>query len=508
MPLNYLIISVDLEENMSTKPKIAYYNGNEALAFSDVYLMPRYSDILSRYGKQIDTSAKIARSAPKLNIPFIAAGMDTVCEDKMATVFALNGGLGEIHRNNPPEKQAELVRKVKELMRVMETNPPMVSEDAIVADALNLLQRRNRGYVIVYKGEKFKGNFSGMATDKDFIANGVETKITKVMTPLNGRSSRKLITTPKGTSLKKAVEIMKENRVEKLPVVDKDKKLVGVYTIKDYQRLVNFPNAATDKNGRLMVGAAIGVHDIDVDRALKLIEMGVDVLFLDIAHGHSIYSKKMVHRLKVTEKIKKPIVIGNVATREGVLFANDIGADGIKVGIGPGFVCKTRNVAGTGIPQITAVLEAKEALANKRNAPPIISDGGVREPGDPPKALACGADCVMIGSVLAGTDKSPGDIIRINGILQKRIRGMASKAVLEDRKKLSESTTNVSAYAAEGRETFTPYQGSTEDLIQEYIGGLRSAMSYVGAHTVAEMQKAKLIHISSYGSNEQGRPLS
>lgn len=489
------------------KNKISYYNGDSALAFPDVYLLPSYSDIISRFGSQIDTSTEVARNAPRLNIPFLSAGMDTVTEDKMASVFALSGGMGEIHRNNSPDKQAEMIRMVKDVMRVVEKNPPVVSEDATIADALNMLQKRSRGYVIVYSGSSFIGDFCGMATSRDFISSDPDTKIKDVMTPykLNGES--KLVCTPIGTSLKDAVKIMKENKVEKLPVIEKDGKLFGVYTLKDFENIENYSNAALDNEGKLVVGAAIGVHEIDVERAHKVVDAGADVLFLDIAHGHSVYSSKMIAKLKGIEKIKTPIIVGNVATKEGVLFAYDNGADGIKVGIGPGFVCKTRNVTGTGVPQITAILEAKEVLKNKKDAPPIIADGGVREPGDPPKALASGADCVMWGSIWAGTDMSPGDIVKTNGKLQKRIRGMASRAVFDDRRKMADSTTNPELYAPEGREIFTPFQGSTESLLKEYVGALHSAMSYTGSHTISELKKAKLIHISVNGANEQERSL-
>lgn len=492
---------------LKDRTKILYYQKDQALAFSDIYMKPEYSDINSRFGAQIDTSTSMARGAPKINIPFISAGMDTVTEDRMAEVFALNGGMGEIHRNNKPEIQKDMVLKVKEKMRIMEKDPPMVSEKSRISDALDILKKRNRGYVIVYKGTKFNGIVAGIATDKDFLAGDPETAISSVMTPYLPSSKSKLITAGKETTLKQAVSIMKKHRIEKLPIIGNDNKLFGVYTMKDYQNISNYQNAATDESGRLVVGAAIGVKEIDVERVHLLVEAGVDVLFLDIAHGHSIHSAKMMKRLKIKEKVKIPIVVGNVATKEGVLFAYEIGADGIKVGIGPGYVCKTRNIAGTGVPQVTAVISAYEALANKRNAPPIISDGGIREPGDVPKSLACGADCVMVGSVFAGTDASPGDVIRINGILQKRIRGMASKGVLEERKKLGESTTDIKIYAPEGRETFIPYQGLTEELLFEYVGGLRSGMSYAGAHTIKEMKAAQLIHVSSYGSNEQGRPL-
>jgi IMP dehydrogenase len=398
--------------------KVEYYSGQEALAFSDVYLKPVYSDIRSRFSDQVDTSTLITRVLPRLKIPFISAGMDTVTEDEMAIELALLGGLGEIHRNCLPEGQAEMVRHVKEKMRKMATNPPQVSDKATIKDALELLRARNRGYVLVYKGNMPGGKIIGIATDKDFLAGSSTTNITEVMTPLTGGKRNMLFVGPE-VDLEKASQIMIKNRIEKLPVIDDKGILVGVYTLKDFMNFRDYPNATLDGKGRLMVGAAIGVREVDIERALRLIEAGVDILFLDIAHGHSIYSKEMIKRLKVTEKVKTPIIVGNVATREGVKFAVDIGADGVKVGIGPRFVCKTRNVAGTGVPQITAVMEAREVVSKMRSAPPIISDGGVREPGDVSKAIAAGADSVMIGSILAGTEKSPGDIVKINGMLQK-----------------------------------------------------------------------------------------
>ena len=491
---------------MKPSKKIAYYNTNEALAFMDVYLLPSYSDIRSRFGNQIDTTTEVAKGVPKLKVPFISAGMDTVTEEQMAITMALNGGLGEIHRNNTPNEQTKIVRAVKEHMRLMEKNPPMISESTPIKEALDLLEKRSRGYVIVYPGEKFTGKFSGIATDRDFLSGESDTPIINVMTPLHSFREKTLITAPKGTSFTEAVKIMKKSKIEKLPVVDKEENLLGVYTLKDYEKIQKYPNAALDDNGQLMVGAAIGVKEIDIERALLLSDAGVDILFLDIAHGHSIYSKEMIKRLKIKEGIKTPIIVGNFATKEGVLFAYEIGADGIKVGIGPGGVCKTRNIAGTGVPQISAILEAKQALSSKRNAPPIISDGGIREPGDPPKAIACGADCVMIGTILAGTDATPGEILRLNGKLQKLYRGMASREVLLERKKIADSTTDINLYAPEGKEVFIPYKGPTTEILREYIGGLRSAMSYTGSHTIKELQNARLIHISTQGSSEQTRP--
>lgn len=483
--------------------KIAYYNNDQALAYSDVYLLPAYSDIKSRHGNQINTRTRIALGAPELNIPFISAGMDTVTEDAMAEIFALNGGLGEIHRNNTPEKQAEMVVRVKERVRVMEKNPPVISQNATIGDALTLLHKRHRGYVMVIPGQTFTGDYVGIATSRDFLAGTSDTNIKKVMTP-----GSKVITTPVGTSLQNAYHIMRQRRIEKIPVVNSKNKLVGVYTTKDYEFIQEHPHAVLDAQGRLLVGAAIGVQEMDIERAHLLVKAGVDILFLDIAHGHSIYTKTMLARLKRRENISTPIIVGNIASAQGVIMACEYGADGIKIGIGPGFVCKTRNVAGTGVPQITAILEARAAISKKRNPPPIIADGGIREPGDVSKAIAAGADSVMIGSLLAGTDQSPGDIIKIDGSLQKRIRGMASKGVFEDRKKIGSSTTNSALYTPEGRETFTPFQGSTQQFINEYTGGLRSAMSYAGAHSIKELQKSKLIHVSTSGANEQGRSLS
>lgn len=487
--------------------KIKYYDGNEALAFSDVYLNPTYSDIRSRYSNQVDISTSLTPKNSSIKIPFISAGMDTVTEHEMATEIALYGGLGEIHRNNSPDDQADQIIKVKEKMRKIAKSPPMASEDSTVGDAMKILEKRRRGYVLTYKGKQFRGIISGIVTTKDFIAGNKNTLLSEVMTPLQGDGSRKLIVGKESLTLEEAVKIMKEARVEKLPVLNRDGTFKGVYTLKDYEQFINYPLASLDAGGRLMVGAAIGVHDLDIERALKVVEAGADILFLDIAHGHSVYSEEMVRKLKIKEKLRTPIIVGNVATKEGVLFAYKIGADGIKVGIGPGYVCKTRNIAGTGVPQVTAILEAKEALAGRRNSPPIISDGGIREPGDAAKAIACGADSVMIGSILAGTDKSPGDVVKINGELKKRIRGMASLGVLEERKKLGDSTTNITVYSPEGREVFTPFQGSTSDLLMEYVGGLRSAMSYAGAHNIKELQKARLIHVSTSGASEQTRPL-
>lgn len=498
-----------MRETAETGQKILYYSGSPALSYPDVFIYPAESDISSRHGSDISTQTKLT-SKLSLNIPLISAGMDTVTESKMAITMALRGGMGEIHRNNTPDQEATEVRKVKERMRVIEEYPPMVGEKATIGEAKALLEKRQRGYVIVYEGSEFNGFIAGMATMKDFEAGKLDMPIQNIMTPLIPKKDRErsLITAPEGTGLEDAVEIMRRHRIEKLPVLNNEGKLIGVYTIKDSQYILGHPDAAVDAKGRLLVGAAIGVHESDILRAQKLVEAGVDVLFLDIAHGHSRYSQIMLERLKERENIKVPIIAGNVATKEGVLFLYNNGADGIKVGIGPGGVCTTRNIAGTGVPQITALLEAREALANRRHAPPIIADGGIREPGDAAKALTI-ADSVMIGSLFAGTDESPGEPVNIDGTgLKKRVRGMASAQVAKARVEMGDSTTDITKYVPEGRERHVVYQGPVGPIINRFVGGIRSGMSYAGAHDMGEMKKAKLIYVSQQGAEENKRGMT
>ena len=476
----------------------------EGLSYEDVLIRPQASDIRSRYSDQIDTSTYIARGAPKIKIPFISANMDTVTEALMAMEMALHGGLGIIHRFSTPDNQARQVRRVKEKTRTLEGDPPMVSEDTSVKDTLDLLEKRRRGYVIVYPDKRFSGKFSGIATSRDFLLGSPEDLIAKVMTP---NKNGILLTVPKVTSLTKAVEFMKENRIEKVPVVKANGDLVGVYTLKDDLFKESYPNASLDKRGRLMVGAAVGVKEADVERAHQLVQAGVDVLVIDIAHGHLDYTKEMLRRLKKKEGIETPIIAGNVATKEGALYLKKNGADGIKVGIGPGFVCDTRDIAGVGVPQISAILEVTGALGNSSSIP-VMADGGIRKPADPSKAFVAGASSVMLGTLFAGTDKSPGEPTVVEGQLMKGVRGMASATAFEDRQKLGDTTTDPERYVPEGRQVLTPYKGKTSRVLREYSGGLRSAMSYVGAHNLKEMyKKGQLMRISHAGANEQRRSL-
>jgi len=493
--------------------KIKYYNGNDALAFSDVLLRPVYSDITSRHNiNEVDTSTVLARGLEPIKIPITSAGMDTVTGEAMAIEMALHGGMGEIHRNATPQRQADMVRRVKERLRVIEDHPIMVGENATVQDALELIKRRERGYVMVYPGSEFNGEIIGMATTRDFASDDGDAPITHVMTPHVTKPEsplqKRLITVPQGTSLEDAVKVMKTNRVQKVPVLGADGKLVGVYSLKDQEYYDKYPNASLDNQGRLMVGGAIGIREMDIERAHMLVEAGADLLYVDIAHGHSVHTEQIIDRLKGRENIKVPIIVGNVGDEEGTVFAYDIGADGVKVGVGPGRVCTTRNVAGAGMPQFTAILEAREAMAGKSSPIPITADGGIREAGDISKAIGAGADIVMVGSLLAGTSKSPGEVVYIDGKAKKEVRGMASQAVFKDRQKMGDTTTDPEKYAPEGTAIFTAYKGETSKVIFNLIGGLRSGMSYAGKHTIEEMHSAKFVKVSSAGSGENTRELS
>lgn len=474
----------------------------EGLGFDDVLINPNRSDIHSRYSDELDIHTTIARGAPRIAVPIIAANMDTVTEWFMAQKIGLHGGFGVLHRFMSIEEQVQQVRKVKERLRTLEDNPPFINQKASIQDALTLLQKRERGYVIVCETDTFTGEFVGIATPRDFDAGQLEDSIKKVMT-----EKSKLWSVKPGTSMGDAVKEMKKHRVEKMPVVSKDGHLVGVFTEKDYQYYQKYPTASLDAKGKIMIGAAIGVQEKEIERALALTEAGVDVIVLDIAHGALDYTKKMLHTLKVVERIKTPVIAGNVGDKEGALYVYESGADGIKVGIGPGFVCETRDVAGAGVPQITAIMEAADAVANKKEKIPIIADGGIRKPGDVVKAIAAGADAVMVGSLFAGTDESPGEPIIQNGSLVKMVRGMAASSAFEKRKKVGKTTTNSHDYVPEGRTTFTPYKGAMKKVLFSLGGGLRSGMSYVGAHTIKEMhEKAKFRLVRGTGA-EQRRPL-
>ncbi|MBN8619573.1 MAG: IMP dehydrogenase [Anaerolineae bacterium] len=484
---------------MNTQNKIV----GEGLGFDDVLLMPQRSSIRSRFSGEIDTSASVARGAPKIHIPIISANMDTVTGWRMSTTLALLGGFGVIHRFMNIEDQVKEVRRVKERMRVIEDHPPVIPASATIRDAQRLLRERERGYVIVFEGESFDGSFVGIATPRDFDAGEGDTLLREVMTP-----KERLRSVPPGTTLESAVEQMRKHRVEKTPLVADDGRLLGVYTMKDYEYYQHYPHASLDYKGRLLVGAAIGVQEHEIERALALAEAEVDILVLDIAHGELDYTQEILHRLKIIERVKTPIVAGNIATIDGARYVRDCGADGVKVGVGPGYVCETRDVAGVGVPQITAILNAAKAFEHDSDPLPIIGDGGIRKPGDVAKAIAAGADTVMVGSLFAGTEESPGEPVEQDGILKKMVRGMASATAFEKRLALGSTTTRAEEYVPEGRTTFTPYKGSASKVLKRLRGGLLSGMSYTNARTIAEMHdRAQFIIVRSPAIPEQRRPL-
>lgn len=485
------------------RQKILYYDKSYgALGFEDVMLYPADSDIDSRYGNQIDTSSVLARGLAPVKFPVLSAGMDTVTEDEMAITTALVGGFSEIHRNNSPIEQAAIISKVKDRLRVIEERPPILPENAHIGDAFKLLEERKRGYIIIHEGPVFDGNFSGLVTKRDLITGGMDEPVSNVMIKRD-----KVKTVQSGTTLKQAVQFMLKERLEKVPMVDAEGKLVGMYSMKDDSLYNKNPFASLDQRGRLMVGAAIGISEQDIERAHRLVSAGADAIFIDIAHGQMNKGILFLNRLKTTENIPVPVIYGNAATARGVSKAVEAGADAVKIGVGPGSICWTRIIAGAGVPQVTAILEAREEMSKQQNPVPIIADGGVRIPHDFQVAIVAGADGVMMGGELAATSDSPGEEITEGGIRKKILRGMASKKVFRDRQDLGNTTTKAIIYeeAAEGGEELIPVKGETRKILYKYFGGLLSGMSYTGAHNIAEMQTAQLIHVTTAGANEHTR---
>lgn len=488
-----------LEQGSGTVPEIV----GEGYGFDDVLILPGLADVDSR--RNINTSSIIVNGLPPIDIPVISANMDTVTEKAMAETMALHGGIGVIHRFMTPQEEAMQVKEVKQRMRIVEQDPPKVTENATIGYARDLLKNRERGYLIVHNDLIFDGTFTGIVTPRDFEGQPNDVPIKNVMT-----KRAKIITVPIGTTLEQAVQVMRDKRIQKVPIVDSEGKLCGVYTLKDNEYFETYQHASLDDRGRLMVGAAIGVKDEagEILRAHLLEEAGADFLVLDIAHGGLKVVERMLKKLKIGEKIRIPIIAGNVATAEGIIFLRDVGADGAKIGVGPGFVCETRNVAGVGVPQVTAIMDTRRAVGDKY---PIIADGGIRQSGDVVKDLAAGADTVMVGSLLAGTDKSPGEVIDLhNGIYMKLVRGMASGSAFEDKLARTGESADKRQFNAEGRVTQTPFKGadSTERILYALKYGLQSGMSYIGANSVKEMpKKAKFIRTTQAGASEHKREL-
>lgn len=462
----------------------------EALTYDDVLLLPAYSEFLPR---DANTETYLSRNI-KLNIPMISAAMDTVTEAKLAIAMALEGGIGIIHKNNSIQDQASEVRKVKRSQSGMILDPITLSIDALVGDAAKIMKEHKIGGIpIVDKN----GRLKGILTNRDLrFEKTMNQSVVNIMT------SENLVTTHEGTTLFEAEKILQKYKIEKLPIVDKDYKLIGLLTYKDILKNRDRPNACKDQFGRLRVGAAVGVTEDINDRIDALQESGVDVISIDTAHGHS---KGVIEVAKLVKK-KYPeldLIVGNIATADAAKALIKIGADAVKVGVGPGSICTTRIVAGVGVPQLSAVYEVAK-IAQKSNVP-VIADGGIRFSGDMVKALAGGASSVMIGSMLAGTEEAPGNVIILQGRKFKTYRGMGSIEAMTDGSSdryFQDAEEDLKKLVPEGIVGRVPYKGMVSEVLYQMVGGLRSGMGYCGAKDIATLQQAKFIRMSVAGSRE------
>jgi IMP dehydrogenase len=457
------------------------------LTFDDVLLIPGKSAVLPR---DVKVSTLLTRDI-KLNVPILSAGMDTVTEASMAIAMAREGGLGIIHKNMSIEEQAAQVDRVKRSEHGVITNPISLRPNHLVADALGMMEHYHISGVPI----TVEGKLVGIITNRDIrFEDDFNRPIHEVMTKDH------MITAPVGTTLVEAKKILRQHKIEKLPIVDGENHLCGLITIKDIEKVRQFPNAAKDQKGRLRAGAAVGVGDEMVDRLQALIEAGVDIIVIDTAHGHSIGVLRAVELFKEKHP-EVPLIAGNVATAEATHDLIKAGADAVKVGMGPGSICTTRVVAGIGIPQITAVLEcAREA--NKYNIP-VIADGGIKFSGDITKALAAGACTVMLGNLLAGTEESPGDLEIFQGRKYKVYRGMGSISAMRQGSMDRYFQDNPEKLVPEGVEGRVPYRGSISEIVFQLVGGLRAGMGYCGVANIEELQtKTRFIRISNASLRE------
>jgi len=448
----------------------------EGLTFDDVLLVPAYSAIVPA---QIETVTRLTAQIT-LNIPFLSAAMDTVTEAEMAIAMARAGGIGVIHKNLEPRAQAVEVERVKRSESGMITRPITMGPDSTIAEAMNLMAHYKISGVPITVGEKLVG----ILTNRDLrFVRDTSRPVHEVMT------SRNLITVPVGTTLEQAAEKLHAHRIEKLPVVNEAGELRGLITVKDMQKKLDFPLASKDELGRLRVAAAVGVGPDTALRAELLVEAGADVLCVDTAHGHSHNVLATVRELK-RKYPQQQVMAGNIATGEAARALIDAGADALKVGIGPGSICTTRVVAGVGVPQITAIMNV--AGVSRPAGVPLVADGGVRYSGDAAKAIAVGADTVMMGGLLAGTDESPGEKVLYEGRVYKTYRGMGSLSAMQQGSRDRYAQADVSdaeKLVPEGIEGRVPYKGRAHDLLFQMVGGLRSGMGYCGCRTIAELQQ-------------------
>jgi len=462
----------------------------EALTFDDVLLVPGYSDVLPR---DVDTKTKLTRTI-ELNAPIVSAAMDTVTEKELAISIARQGGIGIIHKNMTIEQQADQVRAVKRSESGMIQDPVTLKAGARVGEALHLMRSHKIGGIPIVDDN---GKLTGILTNRDLrFEVDMDLSVDSIMTKEN------LITAPNGTTLELAREILQKHKIEKLPVVTDDRTLVGLITFRDLMKLEDYPNSCKDEYGRLLVGAAVGIGQDTFDRVEALLSKQVDVICVDTAHGHSMYVLRMIKDLKSAYPDLQ-IIGGNVATGEASLALVEAGADGVKVGVGPGSICTTRIVAGVGVPQLSAIQNSAYAL--RKTGVPVIGDGGIRYTGDIAKAIVAGASCIMAGSLFAGCEESPGETIIYEGRKFKVYRGMGSLNAMAMGSKdryFQDAEDNIRKLVPEGIEGRVPYKGTLAEVMVQYIGGLRSGMGYCGAKDIATLQEAKFVRITNAGINE------
>lgn len=463
----------------------------EGLTFDDVLLVPAYSEVLPR---EVSVQTRFSRNI-RLNIPIVSAAMDTVTEAPLAIALAREGGIGVIHKNMSIAEQAAHVRRVKRAENGMIYDPVTISKDHTVGDALAMMHENKIGGIPVVDGDR---RLIGIVTNRDLrFQRDKARRIEEVMTP-----GERLVTTH-STELAHAQEVLLGSKIEKLPVVDDDGRLVGLITYKDITKVQDHPNACKDAKGRLRVAAGVGITPDVMERVAALVAESVDAVVLDSAHGHSANIVRALRQIKAAYP-SLDVVVGNIATAEAARFLIDAGADGIKVGIGPGSICTTRIIAGVGVPQLSAIYAA--ATEAKHSGIPVIADGGLRYSGDIVKALAAGGDCVMIGSMFAGTEEAPGETIIYNGRKFKSYRGMGSidamKAGSADRYFQKGCEGNINKLVPEGIVARVPFKGALSETVYQLIGGVRSGMGYCGAKDIAALQQAKFIRITASGMHE------
>jgi IMP dehydrogenase len=479
------------EGTMTESPKFSPVG----LTYDDVLLLPAHSDLMP---SEADTGAQITRKY-RLRIPIVSSPMDTVTEARMAIAMARQGGVGVLHRNLSIEDQTQQVDLVKRSEAGMVTDPVTCSPEATLADVERLCAHYRISGVPVTSDD---GILVGIVTNRDIrFESDLSRPVAEVMTPMP------LVTAPVGVAAEEALRLLKEHKIEKLPLVDGGGRLRGLITVKDFTKSEKFPNATKDAGGRLVVGAAVGVGEDAKLRAQSLIEAGVDFLIVDTAHGHAQSVLDMVRQIKANADIE--VIGGNIATRAGAQALIDAGVDGVKVGVGPGSICTTRVVAGVGVPQVTAIYEASQAA--RPAGIPVIGDGGLQYSGDIAKAIAAGADTVMLGSLLAGCEESPGEMVFVNGKQYKMYRGMGSLGAMRNRERgksyskdryFQDDVLREDKLIPEGIEGQVPFRGPLSAVADQLVGGLRMAMGYCGARTIAELQDARFVQITSAGLKE------